>query len=185
MLRALLLCFWLSLSLSAEAASLFLDDWDDEFQDATAVFLPPSYDWRLLKAQCYQESRLNPLAESPVGAKGLCQFMPGTWREMRQELDVQDVWIPEQSIRAAGYYQSKLVRFWSAERPQMDRIMLALASYNAGAGNLLKAQRLADGAALYAPIIRKLPKVTGHHAQETTTYVERIISRWYPRLLFR
>lgn len=186
MLRALLLCLSLSLSWSANSASLFLDDFDDEFQDAAAAFLPVGYDWRLLKAQCYQESRLNPLAVSPVGAMGLCQHMPGTWQELEENHpELTDVWVPEQAIMAGALYQGKMMRFWTAERPEMDRVMLALASYNAGAGNLLRAQRLADGAALYAPIARKLPEVTGRHAEETTGYVRNIVGRWWPRLLFQ
>ncbi len=36
------------------------------------------WDWRLLAAQCYQESTFDPKAVSFAGAKGLMQIMPGT-----------------------------------------------------------------------------------------------------------
>ena len=40
------------------------------------------WDWRLLAAQCYQESGFDPQAESWAGAKGLMQIMPATANEM-------------------------------------------------------------------------------------------------------
>lgn len=173
---------WFSVSSSAD----FIDQWDDDFQDATEIFLPPGTDWLLLKAQCYQESRLDPFAVSPVGASGLCQFMPGTWREAESAIGVtpDDVWIPEASIRAAAWYMGRLHRTWSAPRPDMDRWMLAAASYNAGAGHLIKAQRACGGPNRYREIVACLPQITGHHSKETKGYVRLIVTRWYPALLF-
>ncbi len=154
----------------------FSPKWDWEFRQSAKMWMP-GVDWQLLKAQCYQESRLIPTAVSPVGAEGLCQFMPGTWGDVEKALKFPphaSAFAPELSIEAAGYYMGKLRRMWSAPRPDTDRHSLALASYNAGAGHLLKAQRLCGGANLYADIARCLPDVTGHHSKETLTYVERI-----------
>ena len=150
------------------------------------AFLPVGTDHRLLISQCYQESRLDPFAVSPVGARGLCQFMPGTWREVVDNIGLSpdDVWLPEASIRAAGYYMGKLHRTWSAPRPAMDRYMISTASYNCGAGNMIKAQKLCGGKNLYKEIIPCLPDVTGRHSKETITYVRNIFTRWYPALLF-
>ena len=36
------------------------------------------FDWRLLAAQCYQESTFDPNARSWAGASGLMQIMPKT-----------------------------------------------------------------------------------------------------------
>ena len=51
-------------------------------------------------------------------------------------------------------------------------------SYNAGSGNILRAQRLAlaDGlvGTRWASIEARLPAVTGPHSRETLTYVARI-----------
>ena len=183
-LRALFIILavcWPSVSLSA---SLFPDDYDKEFKSAM-VFLPVGTDWRLLKAQCYQESRLDPFARSPVGAMGLCQFMPGTWKEAQRAIPgIGSAWLPEASIRAAGWYMGRLHRIWSAKREPMDRYMLAAASYNAGAGHLIKAQRLCGGAAEYAAISPCLVIVTGHHSKETLGYVRNIVGRWWPAMLF-
>lgn len=174
-----------SLLSASSWASLFPDDWDGEFRSATELFLPVGTDWRLLKAQCWQESRLQPLAVSPVGAFGLCQFMPGTAREVGPAINANSnsFWLPEVSIRAAGFYMGRLHRTWSAPRPAMERYMIAAASYNAGAGHLIKAQRLCGGGNLYSQIIPCLPQVTGQHSKETVDYVEQIIGRWWPRML--
>lgn len=179
----LLIAFWGCVSSSAWC---FRSDWDADFKLATETYLPLGYDWRMLKAQCYQESLLQPLAMSPVGAYGLCQFMPRTAADVGKRLGStpDEFWLPEISIRAAGYYMGILMRSWKAERPFLDRIKLAQASYNAGIGNVLKAQNYCDKARLYDEIIPCLPRVTGRrNSRETIGYVDYIVNRWYPRML--
>jgi len=124
---------------------------------------------------------LKPDAVSPVGAMGLCQFMPGTWSEVERKMDFPShasAFAPDLSIEAAAFYMGGLRRMWSAPRPEADRHSLAMASYNAGAGHLLKAQRLCGGGNLYSEIIGCLPDITGHHSKETITYVDRIWGYW-------
>lgn len=167
------------------SASTFLDRYDKQFESAAETFLP-GVDWRLVKAQCYQESLLQPDAVSPVGAQGLCQFMPPTWEEARTALDwppQASAFAPDLAITAAAWYDAKLRSFWRSPRPHADRMSLVFASYNAGAGHLARAQRLCDGALEYAGIIRCLPAVTGRHSRETITYVERIWGYWTRMLL--
>lgn len=84
----------------------------------------------------------------------------------------------ETAIEAGAYYMAKLRRQWSAPRPQTDRHKLAAASYNAGLGHLLSAQKACGGPNLYNDIIRCLPRVTGRHSEETITYVQRIWKWW-------
>lgn len=100
------------------------------------------YDWRLLKAQLIAESGLNPAAVSPVGAKGLAQFMPDTQTEVLKALNMPSNTSrlnAEASIKCCAYYMSVMLKKWTAKREDIDRYCLALASYNAGMGNLLKA----------------------------------------------
>lgn len=66
---------------------------------------------------------------------------------------------------------------WSSPRPNIDRLELAQASYNAGAGNIIKAQKECGGKVLYEDIIECLPQVTGHHSKETITYIK-MIRKW-------
>ena len=128
------------------------------------------------KAQLYQESLLEPDARSHVGAEGLAQFMPGTWKDVSRQMGLGNV-SPRDAkyaIDAGAFYMAQLRRTWRAPRPALDRHFLAAASYNAGSGHLIKAQKLCSGPALYADIIVCLPQVTGRHSKETITYVERI-----------
>lgn len=113
--------------------------------------------------------------------------MPGTWDDVSREIGMSpdDIWLATTSIRAAAYYMGKLHRTWRAPRPFMDRHMLAMASYNAGAGHLIKAQKLCDNQNLYREIIPCLPQVTGRHSAETIDYVEKIVGLWWPRMMYR
>ena len=160
------------------SASLFPNKYDKEFK-ASSIHLPLGTDWRMLKAQCYQESRLNRFARSPVGAQGLCQFMPGTWRDMKKRYPtLSSPWLAAHSIRAAALYMKQLNDGWSSPRPANERYKLALASYNAGFGNILKSQRQCNDATYYQPIIQCLHCVTGYHSIETINYVKHI-KRYY------
>jgi len=161
------------------SATYFPDRYDAKIERASERYLP-GVDWRLLKAQYYQESRLDPEAISPAGAAGLAQFMPGTWRDISRQLGYANLSprIAEPAIEAGAYYMGKLRGAWSAPRPEADRHSLALASYNAGLGNLVQSQRLASGASDYAAIIKCLPDVTGRYSVETISYVQRIWGYW-------
>ncbi len=145
----------------------------------------PGVDWRLWKAQLYQESLLDPDAVSPAGAMGVAQFMPGTWRDVSRALGYDGItpFMAEPAIMAGAYYMGNLRRQWSAPRPEADRHSLAMASYNAGLGNILRAQRACTGQPLYSEIIPCLPQITGHHSRETRTYVQRIWSYWSRMLI--
>jgi len=162
--------------------------YDAKIADAMRRFLPMWDDWRWLKAQLFQESRLDPNARSPAGAIGIAQFMPRTW-----DNDIltscpgipphATPWDPEFAIPAAAWYMSRLRSWWKTDRPEDDRRRLAQASYNCGFGNLCKAQQFAGGAREYRLIIAHLHEVTGAaNATETRTYVEHI-QRYYDELV--
>lgn len=146
-----------------------------------------AWDWRWLKAQIFQESKFNPNAVSRVGAKGLPQFMDPTWDDMLVNVPgipkTATPFDPYWSIEAAAWYMAKLRSIWRADRSEDDRRRLAQASYNAGIGNVMRAQNRAGGAIGYADIIARLHEVTGEaNAAETRGYVENI-QRWYDQLL--
>lgn len=166
--------------------SLGVDRYDDQIQQSVRKYWGHFPQWQFWKAQLYQESLFDPLAVSPVGAAGLAQFMPATWDQIARELGLGSV-SPHDSryaITAGAYYMAKLSRSWKSERSDLDRQRLAMASYNAGMGNLLKAQRACGGHNDYPRIIACLPEITGHHSKETITYVERIEDYSF-RLYFR
>lgn len=141
------------------------------------AFYNPSVPWIWAKAQLVAESRLNTNATSPVGAMGLGQFMPDTWSQVRSELKLPNnasAYTSQYNIQAHAYYMNYLRSQFKKPRPEVDRHSLALASYNAGLGNILKAQAKGGNSLLYDPMAKALPQVTGKHSIETTTYVKRI-----------
>ena len=154
-------------------------EYDKEFQVYSGRYMP-AVDWRLLKAQCWQESRFKVDAVSPVGAAGICQFMPATWKDMTNRTGFTgSVFNPKLNIKLAAIYMGQLRNGWSSPRPETDRHSLAMASYNAGFGNILAAQRLCDMSVMYDEIIQCLPDVTKHHSKETIGYVQNIWMFWY------
>jgi hypothetical protein len=85
------------------------------------------------------------------------------------------------AIDYGAYYMSKQMRVWKLRRPQHERWRLGLAGYNAGTGNIIKAQTKCDNTRMWPEIKLCLHLVTGHHANETKTYVERI-ERWWTEM---
>lgn len=81
----------------------------------------------ILHALITKESRWDPKAVSPKGAKGLVQLMPIT----QKELGVKDPHDPYESVWAGGRYLAKMLG-------QFKELPLALAAYNWGPGNMAK-----------------------------------------------
>ncbi len=96
-------------------------------------------DWRLLVAQMYQESKFDPQAKSFAGALGLMQVMPRTAREM----GYKDLHTPSQGIEAGIAYMDWLEARFPGELDLQERIFFTLAAYNAGAGHVRDARKLA------------------------------------------
>jgi membrane-bound lytic murein transglycosylase F len=97
------------------------------------------FDWRLIVAQMYEESRFDPQAVSWAGARGLMQIMPST----AQELGVSQLDKPEIAIRAGIRYLNWVRDQFETELPVRERLWFTLAAYNVGVGHLQDARRLA------------------------------------------
>jgi len=99
------------------------------------------WDWQMLAALAYQESRFNPNAQSWSGASGLMQLMPTT--SLRFGCDTFPT--PECSVQAAVKYIKYLQGMWRAKIPNpQERTKFVLASYNIGQGHVLDAYHLAS-----------------------------------------
>lgn len=155
--------------------------WDRLFKEAALQYLP-GIDWRWLKAQCYQESAFNAEAVSPAGAQGMMQIMPGTWSDLVNQgvVDLGDSPFNDRaSVIAGAAYMAQLKKKWWWERPPIDQYALTLASYNAGLGNVVKAQKVVHDGTLYSDVIKGLPDITGtKNSQETITYVQKIFNHY-------
>jgi len=116
-------------------------DFDGLFKEAHAKFfdVPAAFTWQLFKAQAWVESSLRPGAQSPLGAMGLMQIMPATWQEIAAQIGVSDPWDPRQNVHAGVFYMRQLWDCWDRFKDNEDqRIKFALASYNAGRGNIAR-----------------------------------------------
>ena len=139
--------------------------------------------WCSLVAVAGIESGWKADAVSPVGARGAFQIMPATWLDYvrRRGWDGSpfDPWI---SAQVAALHMERLAAFWSAPRSAWCRLELQAASYNAGQGRILEAQRLSGGEPCWEGIAPHLHKVTGRHAKETLSYVPKfekfLLSLW-------
>ena len=100
------------------------------------------WDWRLLAAQCSQESTFDPNAKSWAGAQGLMQIMPSTADHLGLRHDQMND--PEQSIAAATRYLKELEGDLSMVTSRSERQNFVLASYNGGLGHIRDAMRLAE-----------------------------------------
>lgn len=99
------------------------------------------WDWRLMAAQCYQESTFDPNAHSWAGARGLMQIMPGTAAHLG--LPQADLTNPERNIAAAAKYIAELSSHFSDIPSYAERQYFVLASYNGGARHVRDAMALA------------------------------------------
>ncbi len=111
-------------------------NYDDQVKRLAEEF---DFDWRLINAQIFQESRFDPEAQSDAGAKGLMQIMPDTARLV----GVRNLDDPVESIRGGIKYLAWLRDKFESELTIEDRTWFALASYNAGLGHVLDARKLA------------------------------------------
>ncbi|MES2765371.1 MAG: transporter substrate-binding domain-containing protein [Bacteroidota bacterium] len=97
------------------------------------------WDWRLLAAQTYQESKFQPKARSWAGAAGLLQLMPPTAREF----GVTNANDPEDNVRGATKFLKWLTNYWDDKIiDPNERMKFILASYNTGHGHVEDARRL-------------------------------------------
>jgi membrane-bound lytic murein transglycosylase F len=150
------------------------------------------WDWRLLAALIYQESKFSMTAKSSRGAQGLMQVRSAT----AKQFEIDNVFDPEQNIKAGTLFIKRLQRLYS--QPDIDsvnRIKFTLAAYNAGEGRLEDIRQFAihkgvnhnDWDSLTEVVAdmrykENIPegvtKLGSFKGNETLKYVEEVISRY-------
>ena len=144
------------------------------FQRIAFPLIPvtPGADWTMVHAISRQESQFAMNAISHAGARGLMQLMPGTAREQAGKLGL--AYDPQALTTDAGYnltlgggYFGRMMDYYGGSYP------LAVAAYNAGAGNVNKWLRLngdpRTGAVDWVEWAEKIP------ISETRNYVQRVL----------
>lgn len=151
------------------------------------------WDWRLLAAQCYQESTFDPQARSWAGARGLMQIMPATAAHLG--LSMNQIHEPEANIAAAARYIKELNSHFADIANPQERCYFVLASYNGGFFHIRDAMALAQKYGrnphqwssvsefvlkLSTPAFYNDPIVKHGYMRgsETVDYVQRIRGRW-------
>jgi membrane-bound lytic murein transglycosylase MltF len=132
------------------------------------------FDYLLLAAQGYQESRLDQKAKSAVGAIGVMQLMPQTGREQK----VGDITQLEPNVHAGVKYM-RFIRSTFFENEPMDQLnkgLFTVAAYNAGPARIRQlrretAQRGLDPNIWFGHVERIASERIG---RETVTYVSNI-----------
>ena len=151
------------------------------------------WDWRLLAAQCYQESAFDPNAVSWAGARGLMQIMPSTAKQLG--VPVASLFEPEVNINASVKYLGILKQQFSDIKNPTERTKFVLAAYNGGSRHVRDAMALAKKhhqnpqswqvvsyyvLHLSEPRFYKDPVVKNGYmiGSETYNYVNNIMARW-------
>lgn len=160
---------WAGTAKGANKPVRWTNQYDHYFQKYSKHYFGLGYDWTWFKAQAIAESRLDPNAKSRVGARGLMQIMPATFKEIRgANPQFDDIRSPKWNIAAGIYYDRYLYDRW-AKFQDFQRLYLAFASYNAGHKGIRRAMRKAKKP------VKNWPQVAPHAPAQTRHYLRRIL----------
>lgn len=101
------------------------------------------FDWVIIAAQAYQESRFDQSKRSPAGAVGVMQLLPSTAAD--DAIDIPDISGLENNIHAGIKYLHWLRETYFSDPaiPALDQVLFSFAAYNAGPGNMQRARKRA------------------------------------------
>jgi membrane-bound lytic murein transglycosylase F len=100
------------------------------------------WDWRLLAALAFQESRFDPMQVSSVGALGVMQLMPQTAYSLG--LNDSTVFVAADNIEAGVKYITSLNSIFKKIEDKEERAKFVIAAYNSGPAHILDAMALAE-----------------------------------------
>ncbi|WP_455373659.1 transglycosylase SLT domain-containing protein [Limibacillus halophilus] len=106
------------------------------------------FDWRMILAQAYQESKLDHSKVSDAGAQGVMQILPSTAAD--PNVGVPDIASLEENVKAGVTYL-RFLRDRYFKKPEiepLDEVLFSLAAYNAGRQNIARARKKAKAMGL-------------------------------------
>lgn len=148
--------------------------YDAAIKSAADRYMPPGWDWRILKAMIRQESNFKPRVKSRVGAIGLTQVMPATAESMG--INPASLSRPETAIECGAKYLRHLWDRWPElpdRPPEWMRSRFAVASYNAGYSRVRKR----TGGTASTP---SWNRVSARMPEETQIHIRKVFDQFYP-----
>lgn len=143
------------------------------------------FDWQLILAQAYQESRLNQKAISHRGAVGVMQVLPSTANE--PYINIKNINKVDGNIHAGVKYLHFMhQRYFSHDNiTELDSLLLSFAAYNAGPAKLIRLRRRASKEGLNPNIwFNHVEKIAADViGRETVDYVNNIYKFYITYLL--
>lgn len=115
-----------------------ISSYDEYFKRYASIV---GWDWRLLAAIAYKESKFDPTVVSWAGACGIMQIMPTT--AISLGLTEEEFHDPEKNIKASVQYLRKMEKLFPNIADTNEQVKFVLASYNAGPGHIFDARALA------------------------------------------
>jgi soluble lytic murein transglycosylase len=133
--------------------------------------VPSGRAWSLVHGITRQESSFDQGAVSPANARGMMQLMPGTAREQAGKMGIGYDYgrltsDPSYNVMLGSAYFQRLVNMWDGNYP------LAVASYNAGAGNVRRWVNSYGDPRGNVDIVSWIEKIP---FEETRGYVQRVL----------
>ena len=127
--------------------------------------------WSLAQGISRQESSFDPYAISHAGARGMMQLMTGTAREQAGKMGVgfdssRLLTDPNYNVMIGSAYFQRMLNIWDGSVP------LAVASYNAGSGNVGKWVRQYGDPRGQVDMLKWIEAIP---YSETRAYVQRVI----------
>ena len=119
---------------------LYISPYDSLFR----LYADSVCDWKMLAAIAYVESKFDTTARSGMGAQGLMQIMPATYRHTLARMGAPDTMAQsvELDIKVAVRYLDELSGLFGFIN-EKERMNYILGSYNGGSNHIFDAMRLA------------------------------------------
>lgn len=134
------------------------------------------FDWLMIAALAYQESRIDQSKRSPVGAIGVMQLLPTTAKD--PNVNVPNIDEMESNIHAGVKYLRFIRDRYFEKEPMNDlnKMLFSFASYNAGPAKVDKLRRKARKAGLDPNVwFRNVEIIAARQiGRETVQYVSNI-----------
>lgn len=143
------------------------------------------WDWRLVCAVIYNESKFVNEAFSDRGAVGLMQIHS-------EKYSVDTLLDPAVNISIGTKYLSYLSNMFAKHSADsVEQLKFTLAAFNAGEGNILRcirtAREIGVDSTRWEPVVSIIPQVNGFHGKQTIAYVREVLETYdeytevYPR----